>query len=336
MRLLAGPWAVASEVGHGGPLGRDHQEVAVHRPAEALLVQLWGDDGRHGPEDACGGREGSRRAAQDAGRLDVHLQALVPRERADVVDDAHHKLLLLLVDANEQRVVHDVQPCQEVRIVKNRTLQHDLAVVLEVERVLGQGFHEVFVHQHVVLAGDLRVPAAHRALQVEDARDGPSVEEILHDDDILTHRLTGRRVLEADAEDACNLCKRGRGGALLALARVPQVVRDERQHRRGLGSRHLLHDEALVGHLAEMRPGLAAIDVPADAVGKRGDEAILFVVVRVCRHHRAPQLPKLRRKEYLAVEVRIAVGELVLEVRAGGARISRLGRLLTKVVKVLC
>ena len=55
-------------------------EIGVHGFDEALLVKLWMNDGRR-----------LSVPAQDPGRLDDHLQLLVPRERPDVVDDALEK-----------------------------------------------------------------------------------------------------------------------------------------------------------------------------------------------------------------------------------------------------
>ena len=79
-----------------GRQGRYYQwEVSLHCTPEALFVLLGGDDSWRLPTSA-------------SQVLEQALDSLVPRERTDVINNSKHKFLGVIVNANKQGVVHDI------------------------------------------------------------------------------------------------------------------------------------------------------------------------------------------------------------------------------------
>jgi hypothetical protein len=81
-------------------------------------------------------------------------------------------------------------------------------------------------------------------LEVEDARDLAGVEEVLHDQHVLTHCLSSLCVLVPDAEHTSNLGQSGWDAACKTIARVADVVGYELDNGCSLSTRHLLVRES--------------------------------------------------------------------------------------------
>ena len=88
------------------------------------------------------------------------------RRRRRRTDDAHHKLVVFAVDANDERVVHDVETRQEEGVVPHGEGEGGLCVLIDADRRLVQVLQEVLIEKHLVLLID--VPVSQRALQIVD------------------------------------------------------------------------------------------------------------------------------------------------------------------------
>jgi hypothetical protein len=76
-------------------------EISLHRTPEALFVLPGGDDSRRLPTSA-------------SQVLNPALDSLVPRERTDIVNNPKHKFLGVIINANKQGVVHDIDACRNL------------------------------------------------------------------------------------------------------------------------------------------------------------------------------------------------------------------------------
>ena len=140
------------DVTQTSPLVWNAQKVAVHGFAETCPIQFRRYDGRH-----------FALSTQNAWRLDERLQSLVPRKSPDVIwtlqiikwssyelnwkkysfqlkfgvtDYANDELIGVIVDTNEQRVIHDQLRGKELSITLQCRVQYAWRKVSHVQRVL--------------------------------------------------------------------------------------------------------------------------------------------------------------------------------------------------------
>ena len=135
-------------------LDANEDEARVHRRHEARHVRV---------------RVAHRRVPAQH-RLGAALEALHDIELPHVVDDAHHQLAALVVDAQHDRVVHDVEQHEERRVV----------VVRVAEEALGAQRHGQPLRE---LGEQARVVAVVLPLEVEHVRKRRvAMEQVLHQD----------------------------------------------------------------------------------------------------------------------------------------------------------
>lgn len=96
-------------------------EISLHRTSEALFVLLGSDDSWRLPTSA-------------SQVLNPALESLVPRERTDVVNHSKYKFFGVIINTNEQGVVHDIDALQELGVVPDGRAEYSLAMLAEVER----------------------------------------------------------------------------------------------------------------------------------------------------------------------------------------------------------
>lgn len=96
-------------------------EISLHSTSEALFILLGSDNSWRLPTSA-------------SQVLNPALESLVPRECTDIVNDSKHKFFGVIINTNEQGVVHDIDALQELGVVPDGRAEYSLAVLAEVER----------------------------------------------------------------------------------------------------------------------------------------------------------------------------------------------------------
>jgi hypothetical protein len=121
----------------GNPLIRHCHKISLHGQTKSFLVLGRLDDGW------------LRLACQHTHRLAHALHLLDNIVLSQVIDDTHHNLVFVLIEAHKNRVVDHIDNGQKQCIIHDSLLKEDLGTVLEWERLALREFHEVIIKQNL-------------------------------------------------------------------------------------------------------------------------------------------------------------------------------------------